>query len=96
MSQPPKISIPANVATGGLLSPESNHSGLTGETSGPPAPDLGPVSDLLNGMRDTVLALSNTFNNLQNQGAKVAEVGGAVDAAQQIHAIRKQLVAQDK
>lgn len=94
MSQPPRISIPPNVTTGGLLSPESNHSELTGETSGAAlAPDLGP---LLHGMRDTVQALSNTFNSLQNQSAKFAEVGGAVDsAAQQIHALRKQLVAQD-
>jgi len=96
MSHLPKLNIPPTVPAGGLLSPESNHSELTGETSGPPAPDLGPVSDLLNGMRDTVLALSNTFDSLQNQSAKVAEVGGTVDAAQQIHALRKQLVAQDK
>ncbi|KAG8996857.1 hypothetical protein FRB90_012617 [Tulasnella sp. 427] len=48
------------------------------------------MQDLLDNMKTTVSTLTRTFESLQNQTLKVAEVGGSVNAAQEVRALGKQ------
>ncbi|KIO34007.1 hypothetical protein M407DRAFT_240861 [Tulasnella calospora MUT 4182] len=87
--------------TGGLPSPDespkSTFSGVNHLTPGPPGPDMmTSVQELLSGMKGTVATLTQTFEALQSQTLKVAEVGGTVNAAQEVKALGKHLVGQDK
>lgn len=102
MSQhPPTLQRTTSPPTaGGLpspdLSPKSSFSRGTGGLTPLPGPDMTSVQELLNGMKGTVSNLAHAFDALQAQTAKVAEVGGNVNAAQEVKALGKQLVAQDK
>lgn len=56
-----------------------------------------PVTDLLNNMRDTIVTLGKTFESLQDQHEKVADVTASTESvAKQVHDIRKQLVKLDE
>ncbi|KAG9048026.1 hypothetical protein FS837_000914 [Tulasnella sp. UAMH 9824] len=101
MSQPPKLERTTSPPiTGGLPSPDespkSTFSGVTNLTPAPSGLDMTSVQELLNGMKGTVSTLTQTFEALQSQTLKVAEVGGTVNAAQEVKALGKQLVGQDK
>lgn len=61
-----------------------------------PGPDLTEVEELLATMKQTLGTLGATFDTLGEQTARIASLGPAMDAAHQVHRLRKQLLAQDR
>jgi len=91
-----------NSATDQESNPQSNISTPRSDVAFTPDTDLSDIGELINGVRNSVVVLSQAFNDLQPP--KSPKLNGDVskpkpppdDAAQQISALRKQLVAQDK
>lgn len=99
--QPPKLERTTSPPiTGGLPSPDespkSTFSAPPAMAPALPGPEMASVQELLNGMKGTVTTLTQTFEALQNQTLRVAEVGGTVNAAQEVKELGKQLVGLDK
>ncbi|KAF8583814.1 hypothetical protein K439DRAFT_1347694 [Ramaria rubella] len=61
-----------------------------------PGPDLSDVEELLTTMKQTLGTLGATFDTLGEQTARIATLGPAMDAAHQVHRLRKQLQSQDR
>jgi len=61
-----------------------------------PGPDLREIEELLVTMKQTLGTLGATFDTLGEQTARIASLGPAMDAAHQVHRLRKQLLAQDQ
>ncbi|KAF8526060.1 hypothetical protein BU17DRAFT_74400 [Hysterangium stoloniferum] len=61
-----------------------------------PPPDLSQVEELLTTMKQTLGTLGATFDTLGEQTARIATLGPAMDAAHQVHRLRKQLQSQDR
>lgn len=54
-----------------------------------PAPDLTEIEELLVTMKQTLGALSVTFDTLGEQTARIAVLGPAMDTAHQVSAVQK-------
>ncbi|KAG8896773.1 hypothetical protein FRB99_008653, partial [Tulasnella sp. 403] len=58
-------------------------------------PDPAYIAQLIANMRDTVLTLTQTFDSLHDQNARVASITG-IDPVQQVKAMQKELVELDR
>jgi len=74
----------------------SVHSMAASMATTTPGPDLTEVNELLSTMKQTLGALGATFDTLGEQTARIASLGPAMDAAHQVHRLRKQLMSQDR